>query len=163
MFLGRSAAFDLRDFQPASDTVERLCNRLAAELLVPEQQFRRAWRTVREDGAGAFEILAREFKVSALVIARRAVELSLADRQTFLAFYRDYQAGAEHGKRTQTGGGDFHVNQNLRVGRPFATAVVRAVREGKILYSEAYRLTGLYGGAFEQRTPKVGVSKASTE
>jgi len=40
--------------------------------------------------------------------------------------------------------------QTFRVGRKFASAVIQAVKEGKLLYSEAYKLTGLYGKSFKQ-------------
>jgi len=46
-------------------------------------------------------------------------------------------------------GGDFYATSNLRIGRRFAEAVVRATREGKLLYRDAYQLTGLYGDTFE--------------
>jgi hypothetical protein len=38
----------------------------------------------------------------------------------------------------------------LRIGRRFAEAVIRAAREGKLLYQDAYQLTGLYGKNFDQ-------------
>ena len=48
------------------------------------------------------------------------------------------------------GGGNFYATQGSRVGRRFAGAVVQAVNEGKLLYHEAYQLTGLYGKTFDR-------------
>jgi len=38
----------------------------------------------------------------------------------------------------------------MRIGRRFAEAVIRAAKEGTILYREAYRLTGLSGTTFDK-------------
>jgi hypothetical protein len=45
--------------------------------------------------------------------------------------------------------------QALRVGERFGRTVVRAVKEGRLLYREAYRLTGLYGETFEKFTSRL--------
>lgn len=150
VFLGSSAAFDLRELRPADDPTEKACNRVAAECLVPERELRQAWPSVSRDPE-PFQAIARHFKVSALVAARRALDLALIRQAEFLEFYRAYQederrtAAQQHG-----GGGDFYATQHGRVGRPFARAVARAAKEGQLLYSEAYRLTGLYGKTFDR-------------
>lgn len=38
----------------------------------------------------------------------------------------------------------------MRIGHGFGLAVVRAVREDRLLYREAYALTGLRGKAFDR-------------
>jgi len=151
---GSSAAFDLRDMQPADDPMEQACNRVAAEFLVPEREMRRIWPSVRSDSE-PFQIIARKFKVSVLVAARRALDLKIIRKRDFLDFYRKYQSEVRRVAATQTGGGDFHRTQNLRVGRRFASTVIRAAKEGKLLYSEAYKLTGLYGKTFDNYAAKL--------
>jgi Zn-dependent peptidase ImmA (M78 family) len=146
VFLGSSAAFDLREMQPADDPMEKACNCIAAEFLIPEQEIRRIWPSVK-DKPGCFQEIARQFKVSELVAARRALDLSLINKNAFLDFYGGYQRRATS---PRSEGGDFYATQNLRVGRRFASAVVRAVNEGKLLYSEAYQMTGMYGKTFER-------------
>ena len=42
-----------------------------------------------------------------------------------------------------------YYTSNLRVGKRFARNVITAVREKKLLYREAYRLTGLHHETFE--------------
>lgn len=156
VFFGSSAAFDLREMSPASDSTEQACNKVAAEFLVPEQQIRRRWPSTK-DSTDRFQSLAREFKVSELVVARRALDLRLIVKEEFLAFYRDYLSSERRKAAHRPDGGDFYANQNLRVGRRFASAVVRAAKEGKILYSEAYRLTGLYGKTFDRYVTSLGI------
>jgi Zn-dependent peptidase ImmA (M78 family) len=148
---GSSAAFDLREMQPADDPTEQACNRVAAEFLIPERELRGVWPSVKGDPE-PFQAIARRFKVSEIVAARRALDLGLVNKTVFLDFLHAYQADerrvvAAEPKRKR---GDFYPTQNLRVGRRFASAVVRAVAEGKLLYSDAYKLTGLYGRSFER-------------
>ena len=149
VFLGSSAAFDLRGMQPADDPTEQACNRAAAEFLVPSDLLRDAWHVTRSDDT-AFQAIARRFKVSEIVAARRALDLKLITRDEFRDFYSENQSSRNLGPSRGSGGGNFYANQNFRVGRPFAAAVVQATREGNLLYSEAYRLTGLYGKTFEE-------------
>jgi len=159
VFYGSSAAFDLREMQPADDPMEQTCNRVAAEFLVPQRELRQIWPSVREDSE-PFQTIARRFKVSALVAARRALDTNLINRKAFLNFYRAYQSDERRAAGDRSPGGDFYANQNLRVGQRFASAVIRAVKEGKLLYSEAYRLTGLYGKTFDHYAASLGFGGA---
>jgi len=155
VFYGSSAVFDLREMQPADDPMEKTCNRVAAEFLVPKSELRQIWPSVRRDSE-PFQTIARRFKVSALVAARRALDTNLINRETFLNFYRAYLSDEHRTAADRSPGGDFYLNQNLRVGQRFASTVIRAVKEGKLLYSEAYRLTGLYGRTFERYAASLG-------
>ncbi len=158
VFFGSSAAFDLRDMAPANNQMEMACNSVAAEFLVPKDQIQRIWSSVKNN-AEPFQSIARHFKVSTLVAARRALDLKLIKRDDFLKFYREY-LNDERRTASHSDGGDFYANQNLRVGQRFASIITRAVREGKLLYSDAYKLTGLYGKSFEHYTSLLGTRGA---
>lgn len=160
VWFGSSAAFDLRDMQPAPDRTEQACNRVAAEFLVPGRELRQLWSLARRDPE-PFQTVARQFKVSVLVAARRALDLRLVTRTEFLDFYRAYLADERRKAAAQSEGGNFYATQNLRLGRRFAEAVVRATKEGKLLYREAYQLTGLYGKAFERYAETLGFGAAA--
>lgn len=147
--LGASASFDLRELQPADNQIERACNLIAAEFLVPEDELRRFWPEIGSE-AERFQSIARTFKVSELVAARRAQDLGLITRKEFLDFYQTYLRNERRKASKKSSGGDFYANQNLRIGRQFAQTVLRAAREGKLLYRDAYHLTGLSGSAFDR-------------
>lgn len=147
IWFGSSAAFDLRELQPADDETELACNRVAAEFLVPGGELLQLWPIVQQQH-DRFQAIARHFKVSELVSARRAQDLGLVDRREFLAFYNEYRDSEQRTAAQGQEGGNFYATQNFRLGRPFAEAVLRAVREEKLLFREAYGLTGLYGKAF---------------
>jgi Zn-dependent peptidase ImmA (M78 family) len=155
VWLGSSAAFDLRNLEPAEDATEQACNRIAAEFLVAEEAMRQAWPSVRRE-AGRFQLLARRFKVSELVVARRALDLRLISRDAFFEFYEAYSQDERRRTPRRTEGGNFYATQSLRLGRRFAETLVRATREGKVSYREAYRLTGLYGRTFERYAKALG-------
>lgn len=155
VFFGSSAAFDLREMQPASDPTEQACNRVAAEFLIPEQELQELWPSIQGDSE-PLQTLARRYKVSVLVAARRALDLQLITKQAFFEFYQRYQNDERRTAARQTDGGDFYANQNLRVGKRFASAVMRAAKEGKLLYTEAYRLTGLHGKTFHKYAEELG-------
>lgn len=153
VWFGSSAAFDLRRLQPADDETERACNRVAAEFLIPADELYDIWSFLRQDPE-RFQAIARRFKVSELVAARRALDLQLVTRGDFLDFYDAYQESERQAPPQR--GGSFYATQNLRLGRRFAEAVVRSAREGKLLYREAYQLTGLHGNTFELYAESLG-------
>ena len=148
VWLGSSAAFDLRELQPAADRTEQVCNRVAAEFLVPAGELQDLWPSIHDESE-PFQAIARRFKVSEVVAARRALDLGLITRDEFFDFYRGWQE-RRHAARPSSEGGNFYATQNMRVGRRFGEAVVRATKEGQLLYSQAYRLTGLYGKTFQR-------------
>lgn len=159
VFFGSSAAFDLREMSPASDPTEQACNKVAAEFLVPEQRIRQIWPSIRNE-TERFQLIAREFKVSEIVAARRALDLGLIVKSEFMTFYREYQDDERRHAAIRSDGGDFYATQNLRIGHRFALEVARAVKEGKLLYSEAYRLTGLYGKTFDSYAASLGFGRS---
>jgi len=154
IFFGSSAAFDLREIRVANDPVEKKCDQAAAEFLVPAELMLEHWQVAQERDR-PFEYIARLFKVSEIVVARRALDLDLITKQKFLTFYEEYRTRA-HSKVGKSTGGDFYATQHMRVGRTFATNVILAVRSDKLLYHEAYHLTGLYGKTFERYAESLG-------
>ncbi|MBK8097456.1 MAG: ImmA/IrrE family metallo-endopeptidase [Planctomycetes bacterium] len=139
---------------PGDQRVEKFCNRAAAEFLVPAGELKQQWPTVRHESA-PFERLARHFKVSPIVAGRRAMDLRLVGREAFFEFYRDYTQ-RERTRVRAASGGDFYNTQNTRLGQGFALAVMRAALEGRLSFKEAYDLTGLRGGAFQEYGRRLG-------
>lgn len=142
---------------PGDQRVERFCDRAAAEFLVPAGELKKQWPAVKHEG-DPFERLARQFKVSPIVAGRRAMDLRLVGRDAFFKFYKDYTRRERDRDRVKTGGGgDFYNTQNTRLGQGFALAVMRAALEGRVSFKEAYDLTGLRGGAFQEYGRRLGV------
>lgn len=142
---------------PDGGEVETFCDRAAAEFLVPAAEIAEEWPPVAQSDT-PFEKLAARFKVSPVVIGRRALDLRLVKRSEFLHFYRDYTRQEHHKKLKGVGGGDFYNNQNARLGRLFATRVIRAAKEGRLGFKEAYDLSGLKAGTFQEYARRLGIS-----
>ncbi len=157
LFVGESGVSAFQNLQPSPHAIEDFCNRTAAEFLVPEEDLRDCWRTVMQ-APQPYEVMARKFKVSSIVAARRTLDLDLISKDQFFRFYQKYTDKERHTKQDQTGGGNFWNSQKWRIGPRFGTAVIRAVKEGRLLYREAYSLTGLKGEVFEKMSEKVGMS-----
>ena len=155
IWLGQEGLSGYEDLLPGGTDVEDWCNRAAAEFLVPTVEMKAHWRA-RKHEPNPYLVLARQFKVSPIVVGRRAMDLRLVDRETFFAFYRTYVA-QERARSAGAKGGHFYHNQNARVGALFATQVIRAAKEGRVTFKEAYDLTGLRGGSFQEYAHRLGV------
>lgn len=155
LWLGKDGVFDLPDLQPSNDAVEMFCNRVAAETLIPSHELEACWPQI-QTGDNPFGALARRFKVSPIVAARRALDHGLISRARFFAFLKADRDAEEHKQQRRSSGGDFYRTQEVRVGHRFGGAIVRAARAGKLLYRDAYRLTGLYGKTFDQFAQELG-------
>lgn len=155
IWLGQSALTDTGLTSRPSQEIELWCDRAAAEFLVPAEELKACWREVRHEES-PFEIIARRFKVSPIVAGRRAMDLRLVSREVFFGFYEEYIA-RERKLSSDSGGGDFYNNQNTRVGERFAIQVILAAKSGRVSFKEAYDLTGLHGGAFQEYANRLGV------
>ena len=153
IFVGEDGVSNFEELRPVPHRTEIFCNSVAAEFLVPSEELRPYWPTVAESH-DPYQSVARRFKVSGIVAARRALDLHLIDRASFSEFYREY-VGRERGKGPS--GGNFWHNQNVRIGKRFGAAVARAVAEGRLFYRDAYALTGLSGDTFVNMARNMGV------
>ncbi len=144
IWTGQSAGFDFRKLQPANEPIEILCDKVAAEFLVPEDEFIYEWNKEPD-----FKRIARIFKVSPIVIARRALDIGKISKPEFFAFYNDYINKFYIKKDQQSGGGDFYATAKKRISLSFAGHVNHAVKTNKLLYREANSLTGLKGDTYQ--------------
>ncbi|WP_234053381.1 MULTISPECIES: ImmA/IrrE family metallo-endopeptidase [unclassified Xanthobacter] len=144
LWLGASA---LSDVTPASLNGHRReevwCNAVAAELLVPLAAFRLAVQP-GEATHVAMQRLARQFKVSTLVILRRLLDAGVITRDAFgQAWAMERERLRALAEAAGSGGGDFYRTTLSRVGRRFARALVESTLEGQTLYRDAFRMLGV--------------------
>lgn len=142
LWLGQTALSDASAEPTPGNVVERWCNQVAAELLVPMAALR---AELVADEAIAFTLkrLARHFKVSTLVILRRLLDAGQIDRDTFFACYRQEMERLQEVEARNTGGGDFYRTTAARVSKRFARALVESTLEGRTLYRDAFRMLGI--------------------
>jgi Zn-dependent peptidase ImmA (M78 family) len=155
LWLGQGGVSGFKELQPSDHEVEIFCNAVAAEFLVPAREMAAAWQELK-DMEGPFERIARLFKVSPIVAARRALDLGLISRARFGAFYAGYKAIWAARKAKMSGGGNFYLTLGARLGKRFPAAVFSAAKEGRLPYREAYQLTGLSGESYDRFGRELG-------
>lgn len=140
IWAGESAVSDADAARSSSHEVEKWCNQVAAELLVPLTDFRAEYvrdRPVADEVAR----LARIFKVSTLVVLRRVHDAGGLTRQQLWGEYNREVARLVAIPRGS--GGNFYLTQAARVSKRFARAIVISTLEGETLYRDAFRMLGL--------------------
>ncbi|HNQ88083.1 MAG TPA: ImmA/IrrE family metallo-endopeptidase [Verrucomicrobiota bacterium] len=139
IWLGQSAVSDSQPTAVPVQQVERWCNEVAAELLVPLEAMRQAYQP---DGDLADEAgrLARRFKVSTLVILRRILDVGGLTQQEFWEAYHAEVARLRAIPRRR--GGNFYLTQAARVSKRFAAALCASTLEGQTRYTDAFRMLG---------------------
>lgn len=137
IWLGQSA---LSDTAPATThAAENWCNRVAAELLVPLDSLKK--ELGKENAIDAVSRLTRAFKVSALVVLRRLLDMNVIERSEFdRAYFAEIKRSASKAK---AGGGDFYRTQGARISRRFAKAIITSTLEGQTLYRDAFQMLGI--------------------
>lgn len=128
-----------RTIMSPESQIEALCNRVAAEALVPEADL--AWDR-RTDIDQSLVLHSRRFKVSKLVILRRAFDLHYIEKAAFLDAYNRIEGQYRQQEEDQNadGGGNFFATLFTRNGRTFTNAVLGSLIEGKTLYREAAQM-----------------------
>ena len=140
LWLGQSAISDTEARAAPDQAVERWCNRVAAELLVPLAALRDALNP-HADPLLELNRLARRFKVSTLVILRRIHD---AGRLTRDELWTAYDVELARLRALPKGsGGDFYLTLGARVSKRFARALVVSTLEGHTAFTETFRMLGL--------------------
>jgi Zn-dependent peptidase ImmA (M78 family) len=157
IWLGQSGVSNLQMTMPSGYGTERFTNAVAAEILIPRDELDDVW-AMRRGTPNAVSLIARQFKVSALVVLRRLFDLGAIDWATF---QRRYQEEVDRfvgsGTADEDGGGDFYRTQAVRASKRLATAVIQETLEGRTNWREAFQLLGVKSsGTFEEFARRMG-------
>ena len=155
VWLGETGLSDLEPVCSPSNRIEKWCNQVAAEILVPLSALKQGYRSTN-DLSVEMNRLARCFKVSTLVILRRIHDAGHLTNDELWSAYR------EELKRLRAipkgSGGNFYWTQAARVSKRFATALVASTLEGQTLHRDAFRLLGFSKLAtFQELGHRLGV------
>lgn len=128
------------------DKLELKCNAIAAEILVPEKHFMRKWQEdSTEKISEKIKALAKYFRVSETVIARRALDFGKITKQEYSTIYKmaieNFNKMIDSKKKRS--GGDYYSTAKTRIDHRFFSVVNRSVLNGTLKYTDAFRLTGL--------------------
>jgi Zn-dependent peptidase ImmA (M78 family)/transcriptional regulator with XRE-family HTH domain len=155
IWLGQSALSDVGPASSPTNDVEKWCNLVAAELLVPLAALRQEYsrQTVLSEEANR---LARLFKVSTLVVLRRIHDAGGLTRDEF---WEAYEEELERLRVIRKGGGaGFRLTLSARVSKRFVRALMASTLEGRSSFTEAFRLVGFKKmAAFREMECSVGM------
>jgi Zn-dependent peptidase ImmA (M78 family) len=139
--LGQSGLFDTETGKVPEQKVERWCNVVAAELLVPIETLKQIYQApanLQEE----LQRLARHFKVSSLVVLRRLFDANMITQDSLWQTYHQELERISTFNRS-SGGGDFSRTLGARTGKRFARAVLSSTLEGQTLFQDAFRMLGV--------------------
>lgn len=140
---------------------EALCNAVAAEILIPQAIFVKAWHTAIKE-AGVEEVigqLAKDFKCGRTVIARRALDNGFIDYPLYEKIARlavEIYNKWRKSQKEKSGGGQFYSTLRTRIDPRFLKMLTSSVATGRTLYTDAFRLTNTNRFTFEKLTNPSG-------
>lgn len=141
--------------EPEPSQTELWCNKVAGELLVPQELLRGGFRR-EADLPSEVRRLSREYRVSTLVILHRLYDLGLVPWERFRGLYQS-ESKRTLPKEGDTGG-NFYQTFPARVSRRFLRAVIADTFGGRTQYRDAYLLLGIRSQtALEQLGRQLGV------
>ncbi len=142
IWLGQSAVSETNLAEHSENRIERWCNEVAAEFLVPLARIRDNQNSGRVTEA-ELDRLARMFKVSTLVVLRRIFDTDRLSWEEYQGAYATERARVMGFVADRaSGGGDFYNTQPVRVSKRFARALIINTVEGRTMYHDAFRMLG---------------------
>lgn len=133
LWIGQSGIFD--GDNRTSVKAEILCNAVAAEFLVPEEEFRQRWQINLDNWQDNLTSLEHYFRVSKYVLARRAMTLKLIGYEDYANYIAVLQAEWKQ-REKKSGGPNYYRTKKAQIGLPFARAVVEQALSGRLLLRE---------------------------
>lgn len=144
ILIGESASFDLRNFQSAEDEIEKFCDVCTAEFLVPSNELIQQYQKTTN-----LEELARQFKVSHIVILRRLLDIETITQNEFYEQLNNLYDKEIKGEQ-KSGGGNFYAIECHRLSKRFLNILNNAFHSNIIFYRDMLRITGLKAKTFNK-------------
>jgi len=142
IWIGQNSVFNGSEFSlNGQGYIETKCNAVAAEILVPMEVFVNIWRgTQIKSAKDAICQIARYFKCSTIVVARRALDQKYITKDeyneiTAVAIAKSCEV------KTSSSGGNYYATMATRLDHRFLFALASSIMDGTTLHTDAYRLT----------------------
>lgn len=133
----------IEDLPPQDRNVERFCNAVAAEILVPLADFKAqtARLSIDPENApdGIFENLAKRYHVSRAVLLRRFLD----EKRVDVAFYNKKTREWDAQKSGEGSGGNYYATQKTYLSERFLSEVVNRRARRQLSRDEAADLIGI--------------------
>ena len=145
--LGHTGLLDSPEDTLSAIGNEGFCDKVAAEFLMPADVVIRIAEEESNPEKALMTLRARA-RTSTLASLRRLRELDLVDENRFWALYNAHVKNRMVVEPRKSGSGDYYITKSSNLGQLFTDAVFTGVKTGKLLYSDAYKLTGMHAQAF---------------
>lgn len=141
--------------------MEKICNAVAAEILVPQTIFNKKWSEISGTDLEKIEALAKFFKCSQYVVTRRACDSEKINKKRYNEIVgllvKDYQRWKEEQEdKKGPSGGDFYKTLGSRLDSRFIKALEQSGKMGRTQYPEIYRLTNTNQKTFSKLIDELG-------
>ena len=163
IWLGQSAVSGNTMRDAPNHVVEKWCNAVAAEILVPAETIRKEY-VLSSDPSDEISRLADLFKVSTQVIIRRIYDIEMFDKTTFQKKYdREVQLAVEREKEKKAKGdtfGNYYNTVPVRSSKKFTRAILASTMEGKTPPIVSRRLLDVWNPeSIAKLSQKLGVGR----
>lgn len=143
LWIGESGISSLDYLTKQNNSIEKFCNEVAAELLVPQNEFYSQWKSDMDINTNC-QNLAKNFHVSSVVILKRAYDLSYIDFSVYKEYYNKFQSEWEEFRLNRdNNGGNYYNTMGVKESKLFSHAIISATLEGKLLFRDAAQLLNI--------------------
>ena len=126
--------------------IERFCNQVAAQLLIPAVGLETNWTDQKTASENARHI-ARQYRVSTMVALRRAYDLEKIGYKLFSRLLdEEYRKFEQAKKEDEEGGGNFWASFGARNSPRLVNAIMSSLRQDRMTYRDAANLLGVRVG-----------------
>jgi Zn-dependent peptidase ImmA (M78 family) len=158
LWIGESGISDLQMFINFDNHIEKLCNEIAAELLVPEDEFKKLYdanQSIKENCI----LIADTYHVSFVMALKRAYDLKFISFDDYKELYEEEMIKWEEIKlHKKNSGGDYYKTAGARISKLFSHSIISATLEGKLLYRDAAKLLNIKKmSTFEKYIKEMGI------
>ncbi|WMM14379.1 ImmA/IrrE family metallo-endopeptidase [Staphylococcus saprophyticus] len=144
--LGTESIFNDETYKVQNEytKIEAKCNEIAAEILVPNNQFTFEWSTTHlKNNKDKINELSNKFIASNIVIARRALDNKFISKKLYNEVVDETTEILKNYFKPKSSGGNAVNNAKSRLDTNFALAVSDGLKNGRALYSDIYKLAGV--------------------
>ena len=147
IFLGKGGISQQDYLEAPVNAVERYCNQVAAEYLVPADSLRQSWREQesrnQSESYEKIKRLAASYQVSGMVMIIRCRSLGLLNGLDAQNFWRLEVEALRRIQSARHGGGNPYQNIANRISRLFARSIIWQAESMEIQLGDAFKLLGV--------------------
>jgi Zn-dependent peptidase ImmA (M78 family) len=137
VWLGQTGVSNLERTYSTGSEIEKYCNDVAAEVLLPMEELRVSWHGGIND-IGEIDRLSYKYKISRIVVARRARDAALLTEDKFKSYYKLIAAAGKN-----SSGGTYYQTEKYKHSRRFSITIIQETMAGRTMQRDAMQFLGI--------------------